>query len=105
MEKYLAAILLSVSSAFSMAAEKVNMAVVCDKTDTMFNKLKDEFGEEVVLYSSVPSENNLSEIITSVWVNKQDGTMSVVKSYVKDKFSCLVAAGENLKIKVDNFGL
>ena len=105
MEKYLAAILLSFSSACTMAAEKVNMAVVCEQTDIMFNKLKDEFGEEVVMYSTVPSENNQSEILTSVWINKREGTMSVVKSYVKDKFSCLVAVGEDIKIKFDTGAL
>lgn len=101
MEKLLVGCLIVLCSTFSTAAEKLQMEVVCDSSDKMFNRLKNEFDESVVLYGE-SVDDDLPAIITSVWVSKTSGTMSVVRSFVKEKVSCLVAVGDNIKYKSDS---
>ena len=108
MEKVLIGCILAVCSATSSAApEMVQMPVVCDDTKTMFTRLQNEFREQVIIYADGENRDDGkdSNIITSIWVNKEESTLSVVKTYVTQKVSCLVASGIRNKYKQDSIGL
>ena len=108
MEKLLIGCLLAACSAVSSAEPvKLQMPVVCDDTMTMFNRLKTEFKEEVVLYADGEDRDDGKEsnTVISLWINKEDSTLSVIKTYVKEKVSCFVAAGVRNKYKQGSVGL
>lgn len=108
MEKLLIGCIFAVCSAASTAEpQSLRMPVICDDTMTMLNKLQDEFKEEVVLYADGEDRDDgkASNIVTSIWINKEKGTLSVVKTYIAEKVSCLVAMGVKNKYKHDGVSL
>ena len=96
MEKYLIPFLFFVCSATASAEPyKTTFNAFCEETDVLFKALREESGEEAIMYSHSPSsEQDLQDIYTSVWVNKETGTMTIVKSTVKHKVSCIISIGE-----------
>lgn len=78
---------------------ETKLTVVCDKTETMFNKLKKEYGESISIYAEQPSEKT-PDVLVSVWLSEEGGTISVVETHIKHNISCLISAGKNVNYKV-----
>jgi hypothetical protein len=99
MEKYLIALLLCASSMAHAEVFETNQKIVCDDTETMFNKLKKTYGESVSIYAEQPSDSNPDDFVT-VWLG-ENGTISVVETHTKYKISCLISAGQNARFKAE----
>lgn len=99
MEKYLVALLICVSSMVHAQPFETKLNVVCDKTETMFNRLKKEYGETISIYAEQPSEKT-PDVLVSVWLSDEGETISVVETHVKHNISCLISVGKNVRYKV-----
>lgn len=75
------------------------LKVICEETEVMFAKLKAEgIGEEVVLMAEEDMPESKSYI--TLWMNKQNGTVSFVMTDMSRGISCVTAVGKNVKFKI-----
>ena len=79
MEKYLVSLLLCISSMVHAEPFETKLNVICDSTETMFNRLKSEYGESISIFAEQPSEKT-PDVLVTVWLSKEDGTISVVET-------------------------
>jgi CTP:phosphocholine cytidylyltransferase-like protein len=82
----LALLLVSVHAAAEMTRE--TMAVICGPTEEMVSQLRDKYNETVVWNGKEPNGN-----LTTVWVNTDNNTFTIIKTSPDGKMSCSMSAG------------
>lgn len=97
MEKSLKVLLLSLALCLPAAAQEIQMGsipVKCSSTEFLFNHIRNEWKEEVVMTGTMPGIDN---IVVSVWVNNNQKSSTIVHTYKNEGMSCVVSAIENTK--------
>jgi hypothetical protein len=69
---------------------KDELQVLCDKTEIMFKKLRDDFNEEPVIKAETAPG-----ITMSLWLKADHSTYSVILT--QGKLSCLINAGKDVE--------
>jgi hypothetical protein len=76
----------------SNAMETVKVEIVCDRTQKIFDTLKNEHGESPILMGGTFDRANST---MSLWTNPTSGTWTILAT-VKN-VTCIIGAGDDLK--------
>jgi hypothetical protein len=97
MEKLLVALLAAPSIVFAQeSATSVSLQHLCADTKYVFEQLEKKWGETPILKTTQPDTN--ANMVVSVWHNKNERTITVVQTSVKQNLSCILATGEDARL-------
>lgn len=82
-------------TAYSQSVE--TLRIYCDKTDSIIQKLTNEFKETPFILGSGESENGG---FMTMWKNDDTSTWTIV--YTKQELSCIIGSGKKLIFKFQN---
>jgi len=76
----------------SNAAETISIDIVCDRTQKVFETLKNEHGEAPILMGQT---HDRAESIMSVWANPVTGTWTILATV--QNVTCVVGEGSKVQ--------
>lgn len=97
MEKLLKILAFLPATCFAQdSATTVVLEHLCADTKYVFEQLEKKWGETPIVKAAQPDTN--ANMVVSVWHNKNDRTITVVQTSVKQNLSCILVTGENARL-------
>jgi hypothetical protein len=89
MRYFVAILLLLVSFQASAELERQAMNIVCGPTEELISQLRDKYNESVT-WSGREENGN----VTTMWMNRDKTTFTIVKTSSDGRVSCAISAGK-----------